>query len=151
DPTEITRIRKPAIGIVADAKPALAALYDALGRRNQRRPSRKEELEALKSRTHARLADNLGPQREYLQAIRAELPDDGIYVEDLTEVGYVGRVAFPIYRPRTYIHSGYQGTLGSGFERRSVQRPVAPMCRWCRSQAMAGSCTTCRSSRQQSN
>ena len=115
DPTEITRILKPALGIVADAKHALAALHRVLDRRNIRRASRKEELEALKSRTLARLADNLGPQCEYLRAIRAELPDEGIYVEDLTQVGYVGRVAFPIYHPRTYIHSGYQGTLGSGF------------------------------------
>ena len=115
DPTEITRIVKPSLGIVADAKAALAALHNALERRNPRRQSRKEELETLKSRTLARLTDNLGPQCEYLQAIRAELPDDGIYVEDLTQVGYVGRVAFPTYHPRTYIHSGYQGTLGFGF------------------------------------
>ena len=130
DPTEITRIVKPSLGIVADAKAALAALHNALERRNPRRQSRKEELETLKSRTLARLADNLGPQCEYLQAIRAELPDDGIYVEDLTQVGYVGRVAFPIYHPRTYIHSGYQGTLGSGFATAlgaKVGRPDLPV------------------------
>jgi len=115
DPIEIARIQKPTLGIVADAKPALAALHRALEGRGPRRQPRKEELEALKSRTFAKLADRLGPQCEYLEAIRAELPDDGIYVEDLTQVGYVGRVAFPVYHPRTYIHSGYQGTLGFGF------------------------------------
>jgi acetolactate synthase-1/2/3 large subunit len=115
DPVEITRIARPAIGIVADAKMALAALHPALARHNPKRDSRKDELEALKARTLAALADRLGPQCEYLRAIRAELPDEGIYVEDLTQVGYVGRVAFPVYRPRTYIHSGYQGTLGFGF------------------------------------
>jgi acetolactate synthase-1/2/3 large subunit len=130
DPTEIARILKPALGIVADAKLALAALHEALDRRNPKRQSREEELEALKSRTLARLADNLGPQCEYLRAIRAELPDDGIYVEDLTQVGYVGRAAFPIYHPRTYIHSGYQGTLGSGFATAlgaKVGRPDLPV------------------------
>jgi acetolactate synthase-1/2/3 large subunit len=130
DPTEITRISRPALGIVADARQGLAALYRAIGGRGPRRQSRKEELEALTSRTLARLADNLGPQCEYLQAIRAELPDDGIYVEDLTQVGYVGRVAFPIYHPRTYIHSGYQGTLGSGFATAlgaKVGRPDIPV------------------------
>ncbi|MGB9644850.1 MAG: thiamine pyrophosphate-dependent enzyme [Stellaceae bacterium] len=130
DPTEITRILKPALGIVADASAALAALHRALERRAPRRPSRRDELEALKSRTLARLADVLGPQCEYLQAIRAELPEDGIYVEDLTQVGYVGRVAFPIYHPRTYIHSGYQGTLGSGFATAlgaKVGRPDLPV------------------------
>ena len=130
DPVEITRILRPALGIVADAKPALAALYRALERRRSSRRSRKDELEALKARTLARLADRLGPQCEYLQAIRAELPDDGIYVEDLTQVGYVGRVAFPIYHPRTYIHSGYQGTLGFGFATAlgaKVGRPDLPV------------------------
>src|SRR5438105_13924980 len=130
DPTEITRILKPSLGIVADAKAALAALHNALERRNPRRQSRQEELEALKSRTLAKLADNLGPQCEYLRAIRAELPDNGIYVEDLTQVGYVGRVAFPIFHPRSYIHSGYQGTLGSGFATAlgaKVGRPDLPV------------------------
>ncbi len=115
DPTEITRFFKPALGIVADAKAALAALHEALGRHAPKRASRQEELEALKAATLARLDERLGPQCEYLRAIRAELPDDGIYVEDLTQVGYVGRMAFPVYEPRTYIHSGYQGTLGFGF------------------------------------
>ena len=115
DPVEITRYFKPALGIVADAKAALAALYAALGRHAPSRPSRQDELETLKAATLAGLSDRLGPQCEYLRAIRAELPDDGIYVEDLTQVGYVGRMAFPVYQPRTYIHSGYQGTLGFGF------------------------------------
>ena len=115
DSREITRIVKPTLAIVADARPALAELHQALGRRNPSRASRRDELEALKARSLARLADSLGPQCAYLEAIRAELPDDGIYVEDLTQVGYVGRVAFPVYHPRTYIHSGYQGTLGFSF------------------------------------
>jgi len=130
DPIEITRIQKPALGIVADAKAALAALYRALEGHGPRRQSRKEELETLKSRTFAKLADHLGPQCEYLRAIRAELPDEAIYVEDLTQVGYVGRVAFPVYHPRTYIHSGYQGTLGFGFATAlgaKVGRPDLPV------------------------
>ena len=130
DPIEITRIPKPALGIVADAK-----------RRARRAPPRARaprseaavpqgRARGIKSRTLASLADKLGPQCEYLQAIRAELPDDGIYVEDLTQVGYVGRVAFPVYHPRTYIHSGYQGTLGFGFATAlgaKVGRPDLPV------------------------
>jgi acetolactate synthase-1/2/3 large subunit len=130
DPVEITRITRPALGIVADAKAALAVLHRALERRNIRRPSRRDELEALKGRTLADLAEKLGPQCEYLKAIRAELPDDGIYVEDLTQVGYVGRMAFPVYHPRSYIHSGYQGTLGFGFATAlgaKVGRPDLPV------------------------
>ncbi len=115
DPTEITRFFKPALGIVADAKLGLAALHRALDRQAPKRDPRRDELQTLKATTLDRLDQQLGPQCEYLRAIRAELPDDGIYVEDLTQVGYVGRMAFPVYEPRTYIHSGYQGTLGFGF------------------------------------
>ena len=116
DPVEITRIVKPAIGIVADAKPALAALRRALEPRGASRASRRDELDGAEgARPRRGSRDTLGPQCEYLDAIRAELPDDGIYVEDLTQVGYVGRLAFPVYQPRTYIHSGYQGTLGFGY------------------------------------
>jgi acetolactate synthase-1/2/3 large subunit len=130
DPTEISRFAKPAVGIVDDAKSALAALHAALDRRAAKPRSRRAELEALKTGTSARLAARLGPQCAYLEAIRAELPDDGILVQDLTQVGYVGRVAFPVHRPRCYIHSGYQGTLGFGFATAlgaKVARPDLPV------------------------
>jgi acetolactate synthase I/II/III large subunit len=115
DPTEIARFSKPALGIVADAKAALAALQEALERQGGKPASRRAELEALKAAVATRLAERLAPQCAYLEAIRAELPDDSILIEDLTQVGYVGRAAFPVYEPRRYIHSGYQGTLGFGF------------------------------------
>jgi acetolactate synthase-1/2/3 large subunit len=128
DPVEVTRVARPAIGIVADAKAALAALNQALD--VEERPSRQRELQELKAKTQARIEETLGPQCEYLAAIRAELPDDGIYVEDLTQVGYVGRLAFPVYQPRTYIHSGYQGTLGFSYATAlgtKVARPDVPV------------------------
>jgi len=134
DPVEITRYFKPALGIVADAKAGLAALLRALNGVAPKRASRKDELEALKAATLARLDQQLGPQCEYLRAIRAELPDEGIYVEDLTQVGYVGRMAFPVYHPRSYIHSGYQGTLGFGFATAlgaKVGRPDLPVVSVC--------------------
>ena len=51
----------------------------------------------------------------FLDAIRAALPEDGILVEDLTQIGYVARIAFAVHGPRQYITSGYQGTLGHAF------------------------------------
>ena len=47
--------------------------------------------------------------------LRSSLDDDGIFADELTQVGYVGRIAMPIYKPRTFLTSGYQGTLGSGY------------------------------------
>jgi len=114
DPVEIARFAKPTVGIVADAKEALSALYDALELKGEKRASRREELRLLKARMAAECA-RLSPQVDYLAAIRAELPEDGILVDDLTQVGYVARLAYPAYRPRTFLSSGYQGTLGYGF------------------------------------
>lgn len=129
DPVEINRIVRPAIGIVADARDAAAALLAAVDS-GPKHASRQDELDGLKAKTAATIAERFGPQSAYLEAIRGELPDDGVYVEDLTQVGYVGRIAFPVYRPRTYIHSGYQGTLGYSYATAlgaKVARPDMPV------------------------
>jgi len=115
DPVEIARAGRPEVGIVADARDALAALVDAVARTNAKRASRKDEMEALKARMIRRYETELGPQMAYLKVLRDALPEDGIFVEELTQVGYVGRIGFPGYRPRSYITSGYQGTLGFGY------------------------------------
>ena len=114
DPVEITRLSKPAVGIVADAADGLRALFDALARHNRRRPSRRDELQALKSEVGAEIA-KLEPQMSYLRVIREELPDDGFFVDELTQVGFAARLGFPVYEPRHFVSAGYQGTLGYGF------------------------------------
>lgn len=113
DPAEQTRILPPAVSITADADEATRLLVDALRRTNHSRPSRKEEMAKLQAEIDAEF-DKLSPQIDYLRLIREELPEEGIFVDELTQVGYLGRVAFPVYRPRTYITNGYQGTLGWG-------------------------------------
>jgi len=115
DPTEIKRVMRPRIGIVADAQKALAALIPAVATRNRRRPSREDEMIAHKAAFAAQLETRLGPQMAYVRALREALPDDGILVDELTQVGYVTRFGFPVYQPRGLISSGYQGTLGFGF------------------------------------
>jgi acetolactate synthase-1/2/3 large subunit len=114
DPEDLDRIAKPAVGIVGDAARVLRELIDALAKVNRRRPSRRDEIAAIKAEIDSELANNLAPQIAYLDAIRAELPENGIFVDELTQLGYVSRMAFPVYRPRTFLSPGYQGTLGWG-------------------------------------
>ena len=38
--------------------------------------------------------------------------DDAVVVNGMPQVGYWGRLAFPVYEPRTFLTAGYQGTLG---------------------------------------
>lgn len=115
DPTQMVRYGRPAVGIVADAARGLGDLIPALAKHNSKRASRKDELIALKSSTLAALREKLTPQAQYIEALRAALPEDGIFVDELTQIGYVSRALFPVYRPRSFLSSGYQGTLGSGF------------------------------------
>ncbi|HEV3176586.1 MAG TPA: thiamine pyrophosphate-dependent enzyme [Stellaceae bacterium] len=113
DPLEISRVRRPTIGIVGDARVAVTALSAALASMPPR-PSRQAEISAVKA-TVAEQLRQLSPQVEFAAAIREAIPEDGIYVDELTQVAYVGRVTMPFSRPRSYIDSGYQGTLGFGF------------------------------------
>ena len=113
DPTRPGRIRKPDIAFIADSKEGLRAIIDRLPKHLGKRDNRRDEMLALNARVAEELAD-LAPQKAWIDAIRAAVPEDGVLVEELTQVSYVSRVMYPVYAPRTYISSGYQGTLGWG-------------------------------------
>lgn len=115
DPSAHGRIAMPDLPITARTEDALPLLIPLVERHNRPRPSRKSEMEALKEETAARLASALAPQAAFLRVIREELGEDGIFVEELTQVGYASRQVMPAYRPYTFISTGYQGTLGWGF------------------------------------
>ena len=115
DPTEINRIMKPDVGIVADAAKATEQLINSISKYNMKRLSREEEMLNLKSKAAKLMEQKAGPQMAWLKAIRAALPENGLFVDEFTQVGYVSRVGFPIYHPRSMVTSGYQGTLGYGY------------------------------------
>jgi acetolactate synthase-1/2/3 large subunit len=114
DPNEHNRLHKPAVALTGDAKPILAHLLVALPAHNAKRASRKTEMQDRQAAWRQRL-DKLAPQIAILEAIRAELPDDGIFVDEVTQIGFAARLAFPVYRPRTFLSPGYQDNLGWGF------------------------------------
>ena len=109
------RIAMPDLPITARTEDALPLLVPLVEKHNRRRASRKSEMLALKEETAARLASALEPQAAFLRVIREELGEDGIFVEELTQVGYASRQVMPVYKPYTFISTGYQGTLGWGF------------------------------------
>ncbi len=114
DPEEIGRNYEVALGIEADAKVGLAALIEESAKHNRSRASREQEFTALKDAAQQKL-DAVHPQALFAHAIRRQLPDDGIYVGEMTQIAYWSNDAFPVYEPRTYLTPGYQGTLGWGF------------------------------------
>jgi len=112
NPEEPERFARPACTLIGDAKPILCRLLQSLG--DHRRPSRRSELEERQAAMRSRLA-KLRPQAEFLAAIRAELPEDGIFVDEVTQIGFASRLMFPVYKPRTFLSPGYQDNLGWGF------------------------------------
>jgi acetolactate synthase-1/2/3 large subunit len=114
DPEEPARLHTPAVALIGDSGPILRRLLDVLPAHNARRPARKDEMRERHARWNARF-EKLAPQRAFLDAIRAELPDDGILVDEVTQMGFVARLAFPVYRPRTFLSPGYQDNLGWGY------------------------------------
>ena len=147
DPEEVGRNVAPAVGIVSDARLGLGALATALAKHNLKRPSRREEMVDLKRYLEEDAARNQ-PQAGFGLAIRAELPDDGIYVQESTQVGYWSSQGFPVYEPRTYFTSGYQGTLGFGFATALGVQAGQPGRKVVSSTATAASSTTSRSFRR---
>ena len=70
------------------------------------------------------------PQMEYLRVLREALPDEGFFVDEITQVGFASWYGFPAYLPRHFISSGYQGTLGYGYATAlgvKVANPDAPV------------------------
>jgi len=114
DANEFDRIQPPAVAIHGDARDAIEALLPVLRRHARRRVSREQELRQLKGRIAARIA-SVQPQMAYLRAIREALPDDGFFVDEITQVGYASWYGFPVYAPRHHVNTGYQGTLGFGY------------------------------------
>lgn len=113
DPTQLARICEPEVGIVGDAAMAATAITEQLGDFSV--ASREAELSELKAKIDAEIREKVGPQMAYLDVIREELPEDGIFVDEVTQCGFVSWYGFPVYKPRQHISAGYQGTLGYGY------------------------------------
>lgn len=114
DSEEMTRICDPDVGIIADADQALTALYNELEKGGAAVSSREEELTNIKAAMHSDMLDHVGPQMAYLDAIRDVMPRDGYFIDEVTQVGFVSWVGFPVYEPRHFVSAGQQGTLGYG-------------------------------------
>ncbi|NKB58088.1 MAG: hypothetical protein GKS00_17325 [Alphaproteobacteria bacterium] len=113
DPEEVARIKPADVAVIGDAAAETAALVSLLEARSVQRTRWQKIAETAD--TLAEEVSALSPQVEWLQAIRAALGEDGIYVDELTQPGYVSRLAYPVYKPHTFVSSGYMGTLGWGY------------------------------------
>lgn len=118
DPAEMRRL-VPHAPIVADAADGARELLAAVQRiRGQPTPkARADRLgQIAQAKQEARKAiAKVQPQLAYLDVIRTVLPRNGIFVGELSQVGFTSYFGYPVFAPRTYVSEGFQGTLGAGF------------------------------------
>ena len=114
DPVEMRRY-PPTVAIVADAKAGTRALAAAVGRAGYRKTAGRRSAIREASAAALKEIQKVQPQMAYLNILREVLPANAIVTDELSQVGFASWYGFPVYEPRTFITSGYQGTLGSGF------------------------------------
>src|SRR5437763_3002580 len=110
DPRQATRLEAD-VYVHGDSAATTAALTPAV---TPRTVDRAAEFAAVKASVAARFAE-VGPEIEYLRAIREVLPRDGFFVEEICQVGFASYFGFEVYEPRTFVTCGHQGTLGFGY------------------------------------
>jgi len=114
DPAEMQRFI-PDYPVLADATEGSKALLNELESLVQPDTHRRDEIAQAKARAW-QLIQKVQPQMDYFSVIREVLPRDGIYVPELSQMGFASWVGcLPLYQARTYISEGFQGTLGFGF------------------------------------
>ena len=123
------------VTIQADAGWALAQLAARLDRGANGGPAAAPAVAAEVARLRAQReapSEQLQPQRSLTEALRAALPEDGILVHDMTQLGYYSRGYFPVYQPDSYqIPRGNLGAalpLALGAKLACPRRAVVALC-----------------------
>jgi acetolactate synthase I/II/III large subunit len=114
DPVEMRRVVTD-VAIVADSKAGTAELLAAVSKAGYSKTAGRRALIREASAESLKEIQQVQPQMAYLNVLREVLPHDAIVTDELSQVGFASWYGFPVYEPRTFITSGYQGTLGSGF------------------------------------
>ncbi len=129
DPAAHNLMIEPYLSITADATAALRQIVNKLTATISPRPSRAEEM-ATFAKEWQDQTSYLEPQASILKMIRHSIPDNGILVDELTQVGFASRIVYDTFLPRTYLSTGFMGTLGWGFQTAlgaKVAKPDVPV------------------------
>ncbi len=99
-----------AIEIVGDVEASLDALYRRI---DNVVPARKPDTAEIDAIREGRFGDDeqVEPQASFMRAIRAAIPDDGVFVQGMNQIGYYSRNYYPVYGHGAYLVAAH-GTLG---------------------------------------
>jgi acetolactate synthase-1/2/3 large subunit len=114
DPVEIRRYSCD-VNVISDSKAGTGELLAAVRKAGYRKTSGRRATIREATAAAQQEIQKVQPQMAYLNILREVLPHNAIVTDELSQVGFASWYGFPIYEPRTFITSGYQGTLGSGF------------------------------------
>jgi acetolactate synthase I/II/III large subunit len=114
DPSEMRRLASD-VAVVADAQAGTRELLAAVRKAGYSKTSGRRAAIRDASASALQQIQSVQPQMAYLNILREVLPSNAIVTDEMSQVGFTSWYGFPIYEPRTFISSGYQGTLGSGF------------------------------------
>src|SRR5258705_6915348 len=105
----------PDAAVVADAQAGTSELLAAVRKHGYSKTSGRRAAIREATASAQQEIQKVQPQMAYLKILREVLPHNAIVTDELSQVGFASWYGFPVYEPRTFITSGYQGTLGSGF------------------------------------
>ena len=115
DPAETSRPGHHTLGLTGDAGAALDALFEALSGLMEPREDTEQAGIAALLRDRFAAHNQLEPQRSLLDAVRRALPDDGIVVQGMNQMGYYSRNYLPVHEGGRFLSASHHGTLGHAF------------------------------------
>ena len=104
--------------IQGDAYPVMIALNQAVAASTPPRADKADAVQAEVEAINGARFDpsaQLQPQWGFMQAIHAALPDDGIVIQGMNQMGYYSRNYFRARAPHAYLTSSSHGTLGCAY------------------------------------
>lgn len=114
DPKSIGLVHRPDLALIGDAKQGLAALASGLNV-PAGDPAFVTKMQGVRERVRANHRERIGRDHAgIMDALRAGMPDDAIFVRDMTIPAYAwGNQFFPILQPRTTMNP-VSGAIGPG-------------------------------------
>ncbi len=107
-----------ALPIQGDAGPVLMALNRVVAASTSPRTETADAVQAEIASLNAARFDpsvQLQPQWGLMEAVHTALPEDGIVVQGMNQMGYYSRNYFRARAPRSYLTSSSHGTLGCAY------------------------------------
>ena len=115
DSKEIGRNHKKTLGVLGDARQALAQLLKVIKTKTKPKHNKKITFDKMRFDRYKNPVNQLEPLASYVNALRRGIPDDGILVTDMNTIAYHTRTHYQTYNSGSYFTTSYSGNLGSAF------------------------------------